>query len=145
MTSAPAQNFGSSASKLIRYFQISSLVTGVFLVLVMLTWGLRRLPGLGFDLWLFGPYGWFTLEAYGVDGEGLPASGLNLTNLLLIVHGWLYVVYLFIDFRLWTLFRWPFARIMLIALGGIVPLLSFYTERRYAKLAKRQLAAEREN
>lgn len=144
MTSTPARDYGASASKLIRYFRISSTVTGVFLVLVMLTWGLRRLPGLGFDLWLFGPYGWFTLESYGVDGEGLPATGINLTNLLLIVHGWLYVVYLFIDFRLWTLLRWPFARIMLIALGGIVPLLSFFTERRYTKLAKLQIAGEQE-
>lgn len=142
MTTTPATNYGASASKLIRYFRISSTVTGVFLVLVMLTWGLRRLPGLGFDLWLFGPYGWFTLEAYGVDGEGLPSTGVNLTNLLLIVHGWLYVVYLFIDFRLWTLFRWPFMRILLIALGGIVPLLSFYTERRYTKLALQQLESE---
>lgn len=141
MTSSQAENLSKSTSKLIKYFQISSLVTGVFLVLVMLTWGLRRLPGLGFDLWLFGPYGWFTLEAYGIDGEGLPASGVNLTNLLLIVHGWLYVIYLFIDFRLWTLLQWPFKRILLIALGGIVPLLSFYTERRYTKLAKQELAA----
>ena len=140
MTATSASSYSKSATNLIRYFRISSTVTGVFLVLVMLTWGLRRLPGLGFDLWLFGPYGWFTLEAYGIDGEGLPTSGINLTNLLLIVHGWLYVVYLFIDFRLWTMFRWPFARIMLIALGGIVPLLSFFTERRYAKLATQELA-----
>jgi hypothetical protein len=142
MTSSAASDYRASASKLIRYFQISSMVTGVFLVLVMATWGLRRLPGLGFDLWLFGQDGFFSLESYGIDGEGLPTSGLNLTNLLLIVHGWLYVVYLFIDFRLWTLFRWPFARIMLIALGGIVPLLSFFTERRYARVAREQLASE---
>jgi integral membrane protein len=59
--------------------------------------------------------------------------------LILIVHGWLYVVYLLADFRIWTLLRWPVTRFLFIALGGIVPFLSFYTEARYAKLAEQQL------
>jgi integral membrane protein len=123
----------------LRFYKVSSYVTGVFLLLLMITWGIRRLPFLGFDLWLLGPNGFITFESYGVEGEGLPTTGINLTVLILIVHGWLYVVYLLADFRLWTLMRWPVTRFLLIALGGIVPFLSFYTEAKFAKLAQAEL------
>jgi integral membrane protein len=106
---------------------------------LMITWGIRRLPFLGYDLWLLGPNGFITLESYGFEGSGLPLEGYNLTVIILIVHGWLYVLYLFADFRMWTLLRWSIWRFMLIALGGIVPLLSFWTEARYAKVAKQEI------
>ncbi|MEY4962480.1 MAG: hypothetical protein RLZZ249_1177 [Actinomycetota bacterium] len=125
--------------KVIGFYRVSSYVTGIFLLLLMITWGIRRLPFLGYDLWLLGPNGFITFESYGVEGEGLPDVGVNLTVWILIVHGWLYVVYLLADFRMWTLLRWPFTRFLFIALGGIVPLLSFYTEARYAKVAKAEL------
>lgn len=126
--------------KVIKFFSVSSYVTGIFLMLLMITWGIRRLPFLGYDLWLGGPNGFITFESYGIEGEGLPEVGANLTVWILIVHGWLYVVYLLADFRMWTLLRWPFTRFLIIALGGIVPLLSFYTEAKYAKVARQQLA-----
>jgi integral membrane protein len=125
--------------KVIGFYRVSSYVTGIFLLLLMITWGIRRLPFLGYDLWLMGPNGFITFESYGVEGEGLPDVGANLTVWILIIHGWLYVVYLLADFRLWTLLRWPFTRFLFIALGGVVPLLSFYTEARYAKVAKAEL------
>lgn len=127
------------AEKLLRYFKISSYVTGVFLMLLMVTWGIRRLPFLGSDLWLLGPNGFITFEQYGVEGEGLPDTGINLTVLILIVHGWLYVVYLLVDFRLWTLMRWSFLRFSLIAAGGVVPMLSFFTEAHFAKVARDEI------
>jgi integral membrane protein len=125
--------------KVIRFYRVSSYVTRIFLLLLMVTWGIRRLPFLGYDLWLMGPNGFITFESYGVEGEGLPDVGANLTVWILIIHGWLYVVYLLADFRLWTLLRWPFTRFLFIALGGIVPLLSFYTEAKYAKVAMAEL------
>ncbi len=125
--------------KVIGFYRVSSYVTGIFLLLLMITWGIRRLPFLGYDLWLMGPNGFITFESYGVEGEGLPDVGANLTVWILIIHGWLYVVYLLADFRLWTLLRWPFTRFLFIALGGIVPLLSFYTEAKYAKVAQAEL------
>ena len=125
--------------KVLKFYRVSSYVTGIFLILLMITWGIRRLPFLGYDLWLLGPNGFITFESYGVEGEGLPSIGINLTILILIVHGWLYVVYLIADFRLWTLLRWPFTRFLIIALGGIVPLLSFYTEAKYGKVAEQEL------
>ena len=137
--SAPLPSQIPQIRSTLRFYKVSSYITGVFLLLLMVTWGIRRLPFLGFDLWLIGPNGFITFESYGVEGEGLPTTGINLTVLILIVHGWLYVVYLLADFRLWTLMRWPVTRFLFIALGGIVPFLSFYTEAKFAKLADTQL------
>lgn len=137
--SAPLPSQIPQIRSTLRFYKVSSYITGVFLLLLMVTWGIRRLPFLGFDLWLLGPNGFITFESYGVEGEGLPTTGVNLTVLILIVHGWLYVVYLLADFRIWTLMRWPVTRFLFIALGGIVPFLSFYTEAKFAKLAEQQL------
>ena len=137
--SSPSPSQIPAIYSVLKFYKVSSYVTGVFLLLLMVTWGIRRLPFLGYDLWVFGPNGVISFERYGIDGEGLPEVGLNLTVLILIVHGWLYVVYLLADFRLWTLMRWPFTRFLIIGAGGVVPFLSFYTEAKYAKLAREQL------
>ena len=42
-------------------------------------------------------------------------------------------MYLFSDFRLWSLMRWPFTRFIIIALGGVVPFLSFILEARIGR------------
>ena len=42
-------------------------------------------------------------------------------------------MYLFSDFRLWSLMRWPFTRFILIALGGVIPFLSFILEARIGR------------
>jgi integral membrane protein len=118
----------------LKFFKVTSYITGVVLLMVMVLWGLRRLGGL--ELWAFGPNGLLTLEAYGAEGLGLPTTGASLTVLILIVHGWLYVAYLFGDFRLWTMLRWGIGKFLIIALGGIVPFLSFFTERYFAKVAE---------
>ena len=70
---------------------------------------------------------------------GLPDTGFNLTSMILIVHGWLYVFYLYTDFRLWSLLRWSLGRFLLIAAGGVVPFLSFFAERHFRKVAEAQL------
>ena len=118
----PAASQIEQVKKVLKLFTASSYITGTFLLLLMITWGIRRLPFLGFDLWLFGPNGFITFEQYGIEGEGLPDVGINLTVAILIVHGWLYVLYLFADFRLWTLMRWSFFRFLIIAAGGVVPM-----------------------
>ena len=131
--------------KALKLFKVSSFITGGFLLLLMLTWGLRRLENVtfgasvGYDLWAFGPNGLISLEHYINEGQGLPETGLNLTVGILVIHGWLYVLYLFADFRIWTLMRWSFLRFLIIASGGIIPFLSFYTERRYARIAEEQM------
>ncbi len=125
----------------ITYFRVTSYVTGTFLMLLVAEMLVRYVAG--YDFYAFGPHGFVTLEMRGVDGENVAlASGFNLSTAILIIHGWLYVAYLFGDFRLWTLARWSFTRFLIIAMGGIVPMLSFFTERYYTKVAKAQLEGE---
>ena len=57
-------------------------------------------------------------------------GGFNLSIAVLIVHGWMYVVYLISNFRLWSLMRWPFTKLIVLALGGVVPFLSFFVEKK---------------
>jgi hypothetical protein len=129
----------------LKLYKVSSFITGTFLILLMLTWALRRFEVvtsgafLGYDIFLFGPNGVLSFEPYINEGEGLPTSGINLTVAILVIHGWLYVLYLFADFRIWTLLRWSFWRFLIIASGGIIPLLSFFTERYYARVAEEQI------
>ena len=130
----------------LKLYKVSSFITGIFLLLLMATWALRRLEVvsfgslIGYDLWIFGPNGFLTAEPYLNEGEGMPETGLSLTVAILVVHGWLYVLYLFADFRVWTLMRWSFMRFLIIAAGGVVPFLSFITEKHYAELAEKQIA-----
>lgn len=46
------------------------------------------------------------------------------------LHGFLYVVYLLATFDLFRRVRWSFVRLVLTALAGTIPFLSFYAERR---------------
>jgi hypothetical protein len=141
MTSTPNSDQVKTIRGVLKYFKITSYITGIFLVLIMVLWGIRLT--IQADLWLGGPDAFLQLAYYSVDSSGekigFPTSGIDITVISLIVHGWLYVAYLFGDFRLWTLMRWSFFRFLLIALGGIVPLLSFFTERHYTKVAEAQL------
>lgn len=81
------------------------------------------------------PFGLGFVEA---DSQATIGS-VNLSTTVLIVHGWMYVVYLISDFRLWSLMRWPFGKFVLIALGGVIPLLSFFTEKKIHRQVSREL------
>jgi integral membrane protein len=45
-------------------------------------------------------------------------------------HGFLYVIYLLASFDLWRRVRWSLPRLVLVALAGTIPFLSFYAERK---------------
>jgi integral membrane protein len=124
----------------LKFYRVTSYVTGTFLLLLCLEMLVRY--AFGHDLILGGTHGFLALEARGEDGSGLVGvGGLNVSTGILIVHGWLYVAYLFGDYRMWTLYRWSFTRFVIIALGGVIPLLSFFTERHFTKVALAQLTA----
>ena len=139
----PAQpELKETVTKDLNQYRVAANVTGYFLLLITALYVIRLTNST--DLWLAGPHGFLTFEHFILDADGFktgfPSEGINLTSIVLIVHGWLYVLYLFADFRLWTLMRWSFFRFLIIAAGGIVPLLSFFTESYYAKLARKQLS-----
>ncbi|SKC42107.1 DUF3817 domain-containing protein [Okibacterium fritillariae] len=123
----------------LRFYQIASVITGVMLLLLCTEMLLKY--AMGFEIELGGGSGFLGLVP--VD----TVTGVNLSTGILIAHGWFYVVYLFSDFRLWSLMRWPFSRFILIALGGIVPFLSFFLEAKVGREVKAYLAsrAERAN
>ena len=106
----------------LRLYRVTSVVTGVFLLLLVLMMVTRY--GFGVDIELNGPYGFLALTPKEM------IEGVNLSTIILILHGWFYVVYLYSDFRLWSLMRWTFPKFILIALGGVIPFLSFIVERR---------------
>jgi len=140
----PNSTAPSGLSGALKLYRVASIITGSLLVAITVLFALRL--GSSQDLWLAGPHGFITLEHYQVDADGqklgLPTSGLDLTTVTLIVHGWFYMLYLYSDFRLWSLLRWNFKRFIIIAAGGVVPLLSFFTERHYHGVALAQIAAE---
>ncbi|MDJ0334213.1 MAG: DUF3817 domain-containing protein [Rhodoglobus sp.] len=106
----------------ISVYKVSSYITGTFLLLLVLMMVFRY--GFGVDIELLGPYGFLALTPKDL------IAGINLSTLILIAHGWFYVLYLGADFVLWRLVRWSFTRFLFIALGGVIPFLSFYFERR---------------
>jgi integral membrane protein len=113
-------------------YKVSAIVTGTFLLLLVVMMVCRY--GLGADIELGGPAGFLALTPKDL------ITGVNLSTIILIAHGWLYVVYLGLDFLLWRLIRWPFTRFLFIALGGIVPGLSFYFERRVPRDVEAEIA-----
>ncbi|MBI5160348.1 MAG: DUF3817 domain-containing protein [Micrococcales bacterium] len=106
----------------VKAYKVSSMITGTFLLLLCLMMVFRY--GFGVDIELGGPFGFLAL----VPKEQITA--INLSLVILTVHGWFYVLYVALDFIMWRLSRFSFGRFLFIALGGIIPLLSFFLESR---------------
>lgn len=112
-------------------YKVSSIITGTFLLLLVLMMVLRY--GLGVDIELNPAYGLLLTPKELI-------TGVNLSTAILIAHGWLYVLYLGTDFVLWRQIRWSFGKFLFIALGGVIPLLSFFLERRVPREALAAIA-----
>jgi integral membrane protein len=119
-----------SALKLYRVF---AYITGTMLLLLVLEMIFKYTP-IQREIELGGAHGFIAL----VPDKTVLA--VNLSTGILIAHGWLYVIYLFSDFRLWSILRWPFSRFIAIALGGVVPFLSFFVEHYITRRVKHELA-----
>jgi integral membrane protein len=119
----------------LRFYQVFAYVTGIMLLLLCAEMIVKY--GMGYELLAFSNYGALSFVPVVTP---VPAGGINLSTGILIAHGWLYVVYLFSDFRLWSLMRWPFSKFIMVALGGVVPFLSFFVETRITKQVKTYLA-----
>ncbi len=103
MTDAPRPTPGA----LTRY-RVMAIITGTLLIVVFL--GMLRY-----------------IEALGVP-ESWDPFFLGLAQ----VHGVVYIVYLATVMQLWLQARWSYGRLATMFFGGIVPLLSFFVERRIA-------------
>ncbi len=116
----------------LRIFRVSAIVTGVFLLGLCTMMILRY--GFGVDIEVGGPFGFVALT------PPKEITAINFSTLELIVHGWLYVLYLGLDFLLWRMLRFSFGRFLFFALGGVIPFLSFYFEFRIPAYVNEQLA-----
>lgn len=120
----PKRRFGGTAQQIrsaLAFYKVLAYTTGVMLLLVVVE--------------MVAKYGF---------GTEIIIAGFNFSTAVLIVHGWMYVVYLIADFRLWSLMRWPFPRFILVALGGVIPFLSFIVEKRIHRQTEEELAAHPE-
>ncbi len=133
MPSGPRPSDVPRIRQVLSVYRVSAIVTGIFLLLLCAMMVLRY--GLGVDIELGGAFGFLALQPRDL------ITAIDFSTTLLIVHGWLYVVYLGCDFLLWRMLRFSFRRFLLIALGGVVPGLSFYFEFRVPAYVKEQLAA----
>ena len=117
----------------VKVYKVSSIITGTFLLLLVGMMVLRYMFLV--DIELGGPQGLLALTYK----ENI--TGINLSIAILTFHGWLYVLYLGCDFVMWRLARYSFARFLFIALGGIIPFLSFFLERGVPRDIERRIAA----
>ncbi|WP_460722317.1 DUF3817 domain-containing protein [Microbacterium aureliae] len=156
MPRAPRASSFPAIRGALTFYQIASIITGIGLLLLVAEMILKYTP-LHVELFLGGSGGllWFATAIPGPEclwyslfipgGQGCEmistGDGFNLSLAILVAHGWFYVVYLFACFRIWSLMRWPFPRFIVLALGGIVPLLSFFMEAKVAREVRGHLAA----
>lgn len=145
---APAQlpaakrRFGGTHAQIrsaLSFYKVLAYATGVMLLLVVVEMVAKY--GFGAEIIAGGSAGPLGLVS---EAQADGAGGFNLSTAVLIVHGWLYVVYLIADFRLWQFMRWPFSQFVIIALGGVVPLLSFIVEKRVHRRVEEELASHPE-
>lgn len=118
------------ALKAEKNFRFAAYVTGGMLLLLTLEMILKYAGGV--EIEAFGAGGVLAL----VPVDTVAATAINLSTWILIVHGWLYVVYLFACFQLWSAMRWSALWFPLLAAGGVVPFLSFYTESRVRRIVE---------
>lgn len=116
----------------LRFYQVTSYITGVLLLLLVIEMILKYAFHL--EVEAFGPFG-----ALALVPEGTTSTGVNLSLWVLIVHGWFYVVYLIACYLLWQLMRWPLLWLLAMAAGGVVPFMSFVTEAFMARKVRVEL------
>ncbi|MFM6967333.1 MAG: DUF3817 domain-containing protein [Microbacteriaceae bacterium] len=109
-------------------FRIAAYVTGGMLLLLTFEMILKYAGGV--EIEAGGPAGFLALVPVGT------ISAVNVSTAILIVHGWLYVFYLFACFKLWSAMRWSAIWFPLLAAGGVIPLLSFFTESRVRRIVE---------
>jgi len=113
-------------------FRVSAIVTGIFLLGLCTMMVLRY--GFHVDIEVGGSQGFVALQ------QPKLIEALNFSTFELITHGWLYVLYLGLDFLLWRMLRFSFGRFLWFALGGIIPFLSFYFEFKIPAYVNARLA-----
>ncbi|TVU65475.1 DUF3817 domain-containing protein [Paenarthrobacter nitroguajacolicus] len=139
------RRFGGTEAQIrsaLKFYKVMAYLTGAMLLLLCAELIARYIFGVslfagGTNAATGQPFGFGFAES---EPKGV-IGGFNISTSVLIVHGWMYVVYLVSNFRLWSLMRWPFSKMILLALGGVIPLLSFIVEKKFHAQVEAELAA----
>ncbi|MHA3684321.1 DUF3817 domain-containing protein [Leucobacter sp. HY1910] len=119
--------------KALSFYKVTSVITGIMLLLLCAVMVMKY--AFNVQLFLFTPNGFaefVPLAPEGIDAD-FTGSGFDLFKAILIAHGWFYVVYLVSDFMVWSPMRWNFWKFLLIALGGVIPFMSFFLEAKIVR------------
>ena len=73
----------------LRFYQVCSIITGTFLLLLVAEMVVKY--AFGYELFLGGSGGFLYFSPLTFDGKS-SGNGLNVSMTILIVHGWFYVV-----------------------------------------------------
>lgn len=122
-----------------RLYKFTAWLTGIFLLLLVAQMIVKY--GFGYELFAGGTAEDGSEFVLGLYHEDAVLEGVNISLIVLIVHGWLYVAYLLGCFRLWAMMRWGGVRLLAMAGGGVVPFLSFFVETRVNQDVEREIAA----
>ncbi|HEX3929621.1 MAG TPA: DUF3817 domain-containing protein [Nocardioides sp.] len=69
------------------------------------------------------------LKYLAAEGSGLQSFGSEVTAIVGVGHGFLYMAYLVVSFLLWRYTRWSVLFAVLVLLAGLIPLVIFWVER----------------
>lgn len=126
--------------KALKVYMVTSVITGIMLLLLCAVMVMKYVFSV--TLFINTPDGMFQFYPLAPEGQDeIVYEGFNMFKAFLIAHGWFYVIYLISNFMLWSPMRWPFWRFLLLALGGVIPFLSFWLEGRTAKQVNAYLAS----
>lgn len=110
----------TSARSALRFYRVMAFITGTLLLVLTVEMIYKYLIA--------------------ADPEtALMFGGFNLAAAIAISHGWCYVVYLISCFWLNQQMRWNLGRLLVLALAGVVPVMSFIVERRVHRQAEQEL------
>lgn len=116
----------TSARNALKFYRVMALITGTMLLIltVEMIYKYVLTPLMGGD-----------------PATALNFGGFNLAAAIAISHGWCYVVYLIGCFWLNQQMRWSLGRYLILALAGVVPVMSFILERRINRQVEAELEA----
>ncbi|WP_349828168.1 DUF3817 domain-containing protein [Brevibacterium litoralis] len=110
----------TSARNALRFYRPMAIITGVMLLIMCVEMILKYI-------------------VFRDDPSALVFGPFDLGRAVPIAHGWVYVVYLISCFWLNTQMKWSIGRLVVLALAGVVPVLSFFMERKLHKEAEQTL------
>lgn len=112
----------TSARNAVKFYRVMAIITGVMLLILTVEMIYKYLIAAD-------------------PSTALMLGGFDLAAAIAICHGWCYVVYLIGCFWLNQQMRWSLGRYLVLALAGVVPVMSFILERRITHQVEAELEA----